>query len=252
MKLKYVSLSLLLMGMFSCSQDDVLPEREDEKGLEPEVEYFNVHVIYQDKNYYSQCKIEGDKTYVLDEELQAFLDEIETRDYSVIAHNDSTIEYYDSQEELLTKCGIGEVPKSLMTKAGPVAGDLACLELWDDTDFKDTYREFHIKDYNTPIDVTNLKDHGLNDKVSSLKVHNKLSDSNLIALLTVWEDIDFNSGDHDRKKHRMNFVAYSSTAAAAFSNLKKIMCGNSGDSWNDRITSFSFHIGYKNSLPSTY
>lgn len=137
----------------------------------------------------------------------------------------------------------------IMTKSGPAAGDLACLELWDDTNFKDTYREFHIKDYYTSHDIRILKDYGLNDKVSSLKIHNKLTNYSLIAIVTVWEDSNFNHGDHDRTKHRMNFYA-NSNGIGSYGNLKKIPCG--GSSWNDRISSFSFHIGYQSSLPSTY
>lgn len=251
-KLSHLCMTLFfILGISACDKSEDIFYNKEHQNLESEVEYFTLHVIYQDENFHSQCKIVGDSTFVLDDKLKNFLIHMEKQDYSMVAHNDSTIEFYNSQDEFLTKCGITEIPK-IITKAGPAAGDYACLELWDDTNYSDTYKDFHISDYYTSIDVGALKDYGLNDKVSSLKIHNKMSSSNLIAIVTVWEDSNFNHGDHDRTKHRMNFYATTSMTVNSFANLKQILCGSSGNNWNDRISSLSFHIGYSNSMPITY
>lgn len=247
------SFSLMFMLMtVSCSHDnDLYPPPPFDEIKDGSVEYYTLHVIYEDKDYYSLCKIDGDSTFVLDEELKAFLAEMESRNFSIVAHNDSTIEYCKEKEDVMPSSEISEI----MTKAGPVQGDIACLDLWDDTNFRDTHREFHIKSNSELFDIPVLKDYGLNDKVSSLKIQNTMSIStattNLIAIVTVWEDSDFNYGDHDRTKHRMNFYA-APGQIGSYENLKKIPCGSSSSSWNDRISSLSFHIGYKYSMPTTY
>ena len=56
----------------------------------------------------------------------------------------------------------------------------------------------------------------------------------------------------DRTKHRTNFVATHSSRIKAVYNLKKVSCFNAHDSWNDRISSISFHVGYADSLPEEY
>lgn len=51
---------------------------------------------------------------------------------------------------------------------------------------------------------------------------------------------------------RTNFVATHSSRTKAVYNLKKVSCFNAYDSWNDRISSISFHVGYADNLPEEY
>jgi len=101
-------------------------------------------------------------------------------------------------------------------------------------------------------EIPYMKSVGLNDKVSSLMVRYNMDDPNGCAILTVWEDSNFNHDDNDRTKHRTNFVATYTERTKAVGNLKNVSCFNAHDSWNDRISSISFHVGYADSLPKEY
>ena len=83
----------------------------------------------------------------------------------------------------------------------------------------------------------------LNDKVTSLVVAYDGDDDEVCAVLTVWEVIHYNYGDNDRTKHRLSFVASYESPRVMRDNLKNIKCIGSGDSWNDRISSYSFYFG---------
>lgn len=80
MKLKnYLSLSLLisLLGITSCSEDSELMYSQVDTDANNAVEYYTLHVIYQGESYYSQCRIEGDSTFILDERMRNLLSELE-------------------------------------------------------------------------------------------------------------------------------------------------------------------------------
>ena len=89
-----------------------------------------------------------------------------------------------------------------------------------------------------------MRDIYLNGKVSSLAVAYNGDNAEICAVLTVWEDSYFNFGDYDRTKHRISFIASKATPHISWPSLKKIKCMGSSNSWNDRISSFSFHFGY--------
>lgn len=132
------------------------------------------------------------------------------------------------------------------------ANALAYFALYDDTGFKDT--EFY-KNITQPTDYYDnnfIKSIGLNDKVSSLAVGYNGADADLCAVLVVWEDSNYNNGENDRTKHRISIVASKDNPQVSYANLKKLPCINAHDSWNDRISSISFHIGYFDSRLKDY
>ena len=116
--------------------------------------------------------------------------------------------------------------------------------LFDDKYYTDTrfWGNFG-SDYDLFLDVPDMENVGLNDKVSSLAVAYEGSSSDICFVLTVWEDKNYNYGDNDRTKHRISFIATSENRRTCVGNLKNVPCMHSSNSWNDRISSISMHYG---------
>lgn len=243
-----------------------------------ETDTFTVHAIYKDVKYSTVAVSKGDSLFYLNDKFNELMETIGNIPGSVsFVRNDSCTEYFDSQEEFLTKYGIRELSeqekadlenvKRLNTPcplSRSITGnyqdaynkmesdDLIYAALFDDTYFSDTRIYIHIKDPYQIYEIPRMKSVGLNDKVSSLMVRYNMDDPDGCAILTVWEDSDFNHDDNDRTKHRTNFVATYTQRTTTVGNLKKVSCFHAHDSWNDRISSISFHVGYADSLPEEY
>lgn len=280
----------VIVGYTSCSSDESYETSSNKKNEsaiisratdgEEDSDTFTVHAIYKGVDYRSVAVLDSDKIYYQDQSFIDLMDKIEETEGSVsFVHNDSVVEYFDSQDEFCEKYGIRElteeektrcanaerlnatelypVTRGIVSKHQAAIGqmnpeDLAYCGVYDDTYYSDTHIFMHLTDSMQVYSINKLKDYKLNDKISSLVVLYNMKDPELCAILTVWEDTNYNYGDHDRTKHRTNFIATKSTPINAVGNLKKISCFNAHDSWNDRISSLSFHLGYADSLPKEY
>lgn len=230
------------------------------KATQEESEIFTYTIIYKDKEYKTLCESRNDSLFILDEDIDNLQKRIFSNPKSAsLVLSDDVIEYFDSQEEFLNKYGIRELTKAEEEKVrlrpqtrDPQYNSLAYAVLFDDTRFRDTRYEMDITDPDQDFTIKKLKDYGMNDKTSSIKVQYTLGDENYCAILTVWEDSDFNYGDNDKTKHRTNFIATWRHTKQEWGNLKKIYCFNAHDSWNDRISSCAFRIGAVGSAPPEY
>lgn len=261
---------LIVSTCFSCSNsDDILLEPQAKPVMTKssmDVETFTKTIVYKGKVYNSICESRNDSIFYQNKKIESLLNEIYSNPTSVsFVQNEEVTVYFDSQEEFLQNYDIILLPedslvemRSIRTKAspnGPQYNSFAYTILYDDTKFRDTYYELDITDTDHTYSVTNMKDHALNDKVSSLKVQYTYYGEDYdkqCALLTVWEDSDFNKGDNNKTKHRTNFVATSNNRYLEVSSLKKVSCWNAHDSWNDRISSLVFHLGVIGNLPEVY
>lgn len=140
--------------------------------------------------------------------------------------------------------GVGTYASEGSAFANMNASDKGFAILFDDKYYTDTrfWGNFG-SDYDTFLDVPDMEEVGLNDKVSSLAVSYEGSSSDICFVLTVWEDKNYNNGDNDRTKHRVSFIATSENRRTCVGNLKNVPCINSSNSWNDRISSISMHYG---------
>lgn len=120
---------------------------------------------------------------------------------------------------------------------------LGYFAMFDDSGFSDTFTYDNLFNLNDICDEQNMRNIGLNDKVSSLAVSYKGTDPDICSVLTIWEDSYFNNCDNDRTKHRISIVATKNNPRVSWENLKSLKCINSSNSWNDRISSFSFAFG---------
>lgn len=230
------------------------------KALTEESEIFTYTIIYHDKEYKTLCESRNDSLFILDEDIDNLQKQIFANPNSAsLVLSDDVVEYFDSQEDFLNKYGIRDLTKAEEEKVrlrpqtrDPQYNSIAYAVLFDDTKFRDTRYEMDISDPDQDFTIKRLKDYGMNDKTSSIKVQYTLNDENYCAILTVWEDADFNFGDNDKTKHRTNFIATWRHAKQEWGNLKHIYCLNAHDSWNDRISSCAFRIGAVGSAPPAY
>lgn len=133
------------------------------------------------------------------------------------------------------------------------SSSLGFFAVFDNDTFQiNTYISRNFMNFDDVFDIVNLKKHNLNDKITSLAVGYNGTNEEVCAVLTVWEDTDFNFEDNDRTKHRVSFIASYSDKRVSWQNLKSLPCINSRNTWNDRISSLSFHFGYYNNYWKDY
>lgn len=279
--------AISLTGLASCTdyeeiaspvQTNILMP-DSRQAMEEETDTFAVHAMYKNADYYSLAVLEGDSISYLDGRFNELMEKVEKISGSVsFVHLDGSVEYFDSQEEFYAKYGIRDLNEQEKSRClnverlneplipsarGIVANyqnaiaqmnsnDLVYAGVYDDTYYSDTHIFMHITDPYQIHEYPHLKSQRLNDKISSLVVLYNMDDRDLCAILTVWEDSNYNTDDHDRTKHRTNFVATYTNRTNNVGNLKKVSCFHAHDSWNDRISSLSFRVGHADSLPNEY
>lgn len=235
-------------------------------------EPYEVKIRYKSRVYFSMAHIDEDGNAVYEDSL--FLEklrEIGSRDdvEAFVMGDDGIVDYFDSDDfasQPALKRMMQPIPDSEIVNVYPVGTTrgyssmfahcddtaLGFVEMFDDNNFKDTSIHQNLYEPFRCFDVVDMKDRGLNDKISSLVLTYQGDDPDICAVLTVWEDAFFNNGDNDRTKHKINFVASYKDRMAFSVNLKSVPCLNSSNTWNDRISSCSFHFGYYGLYPKEY
>ena len=224
---------------------------------------FVVKAKYKGQLYVTNAHLNENEELVYDsQDFKNLMDYLASRNnVETIVKDDEVVNYYDEddmnavpalralQKRIDSGRCVGINGDTYFSRAGNAwehmdQNALGFCVLYDDDNFSDTRTFKNLMDLNSVYDEHYLRDIGLNDKITSLAVAYKGTASDICAVLTVWEDSNYNFGDNDRTKHRVSFVASVDKPLVSRANLKNIPCINSGNSWNDRISSFSFHFGY--------
>ena len=277
MKRIYYFLGACMMLLASCSDEEPLAvdASSNQQGRTDDVsqvETFDIKVSYKGKMYEVPCEYVNDSLYYLNEEFSdLFLNEISKSDRIIACYDSKTgvIEYFTSNEEFLKaenvdldliSSSVGNVQPldEVATRAnyekGPKDYDVEAY-LYDDDNYSDTHLWVRCNriNYTDPLvdsstDVPYMGDYGLNDKVTSLKVHVKTrpTDGNDAAILVCYEDSKYNEGN--TSKAVLYCKAYYGQDYGA-PNLKKVPA-HGRDSWNDRISSLKLIIGNSTEYPN--
>ncbi|MDE6805265.1 MAG: hypothetical protein K2J05_00505, partial [Muribaculaceae bacterium] len=150
-------------------------------------------------------------------------------------------------EDYLRQLSSAAFPMTRAASAGFAnmgSNDIGYFAVYDNGDFKGSNICKGLTDLYSTFSIQNLKDYGMNDKISSIAVAYNYTDPNLCSVITVWDDAGWNNGDTSRSKHRLSIIASSSNRQVTYSSLKNVKCLNSSKNWNDRISSISCHFGY--------
>ncbi len=238
----------------------------------PDTAPYEVKIRYKGKVYSSMAHLdtEGNAVYENPELIQK-LEELGKRDdvETFVMGDDGIVDYFDSDDfesqpalkkmlqPIDDKESVGVFPMAQTRGYSgmfPNCDDnaLGYVEMFDDNNFKDTSIFQNIYEPFKCFDVVKMEDRGLNDKISSLVLTYHGNDPDICAVLTVWEDSFFNNNDEDRNRHKINFVASYNRRLAYIVDLKSVPCLNSSNTWNDRISSCSFHFGHYGIYPKEY
>lgn len=228
--------------------------------IKSEEQALEVKFRYKGKLYSSQATLDADSSLVYaDESIGRLQDSISSLPgIKAIVFEDNTIDYYDPKDQAATQQVKRAMQRTISTlqngnrvKRKSYHNPLRYLDrnskggfaIFDDNNFHDTDFHYNLYDYFGAYDNTRIETLGLNDKVSSLAVSYLGDEENVVAVLTVWEDCSYNYGDDNRSKHRISFVATYRNRHICPDNLKALPLNGSRKTWNDRISSLSFHFG---------
>lgn len=243
-----------------------LPEEKEDDNAP-----FEVQVRYKGKLYSSIATLDdNDKLVYESMELDSLMESLMNRkDLDVVVTESGIMNIFDSGDaEALdaitdmrtcvapgTPCGIVEPMVYSRAKNGFEEMNNSCpgfFAVFDDKTYDNSHLSQNLENFDDRFDIINLKGFDLNDKISSLTVGYNGTNEDVCAVLTVWEDTYFNFEDYDRTKHRVSFIATYENRRVALENLRSIQCINSRNTWNDRISSLSFHFGYYNNYWKDY
>ena len=232
------------------------------------MEPFIMKIRYRNSLYSTTARLNINEEIEYDnEEFSAIMNEIDgLKNVEAVVLEDDIVDYFDLsdaktskaigklRQKIDTSTRYGIIDNSLLTRASDAfrfeaSNSLGYYALFDDSGFTDTYIAQNLDDPWQVADQKYMRDIGLNDKVSSLAVSYKGTNPEICAVLTIWEDSYYNFGDNDRTKHRISVIATKDNPRVSIEKLKSVKCINSHNSWNDRISSYSFIFGnYDNYL----
>ena len=190
----------IMFAMQSCTSDEepMMPET-----TKSETSISHMVVKFEDRIYETDAMTVGDSVRYLNEEYaEVYQSKIKNNpNIAAVVSSDSIgttyVDYFPSEKKLLEKYEFIQLERNENISGNAtrskiidlVVGDnsspiLAVAELYDDKNFKDT----ELITYMTPQwfgSVPYLKDHGFNDKASSIKVYNKIKSSTYYTIYSV-------------------------------------------------------------------
>ncbi len=226
---------------------------------------FEIKARYKENIYSTQAHLDNLENLIFEDvEFSEMMTVLKNRDdIECVILEDGIVDYFDKADmesnpilnALTTRASTVNAPE--LTRAGcpnhsenlhngyrfMAADAVGYFGLFDDVNFKDTYFAKSVTSKYTVFDLPHTESAGLENKISSVALAYEATDKDVCAVLTLWEDGSYNYGDIYHKSHRISLIATPSHPHVWHSNLKKVPCLNSSKSWNDRISSCSFHFG---------
>lgn len=228
----------------------------------PDLDPFVMKIRYKGTLYSTTAHLNlNEEIEYQDPVFSRIMEEIDgLKNVEAIVLEDDIVDYFDMEDNKTskaiakirkkidsgTRCDIRNDLFTTRAKDGyrfETSDALGYFAMFDDSGFDDTYVFKNLKKLDEVADENYMRNIGLNDKVSSLAVSYKGTNPDVCSVLTIWEDSYYNYGDNDRTKHRISIVATKDNPKVSISKLKSVKCINSHNSWNDRISSYSFAFG---------
>ncbi len=229
-------LLMILLNLVSCQSDLIQENGQNE--LKTKSKPFSIHVIYEEKDYYSLGYSLEDSLIIENQELKSMIDNIFTNNNAVqtYLHSDGTIEYFDSKEKFQTKYPFNEIDIAPMNKMDTIKTKSNYYDQFDG--YALMYDEINRK--GIMQDAVNMYNrvpqkftiaHELFQKISSIEVHcNNISAPGVKAVLECY----------DQTSWKGNSLIVSGMWHQRLEDLSKVPCKNG--TWNDRICSVAFSV----------
>lgn len=228
----------------------------------PDMSPFTMKIRYKGNLYSTSAQLNiNEEIEYNDSEFSRIMDEIDgLKNIEAVIMEDDIVDYFDMSDVKMSKAvsSLSHIIDSAaicslrmdlpFTRANDAyryedTQALGYFAMYDDSGFSDTQVHGNLYNLYEVLDEDYMRNIGLNDKVSSLAVSYKGMNPEICAVLTIWEDSYYNNGDNDRTKHRISIIATKNNPKVSISKLKSVKCINSHNSWNDRISSYSFAFG---------
>lgn len=220
-----------------------------------------MRIRYHGETHSASYTIDSKGSYVFeDKKFESLLNRL-TADENVemLILDDEIVDFVDRDDEhfldftkTTKRSEAGKAGERNSTRAGAdgfqfmKSGDLGYFAIFDKESFAGDNKYTGVTSFHNSFTLPNLTNYGLNDKVSSLAVAYGGDDPEVCAVLTIWEDADFNHGDNDRSKHRISIVASYYNRKVSRTNLKNVALLRASGNWNDRMSCICCHFGYYN------
>lgn len=227
-----------------------------------EAKRFSLKAKYKDRIYTTEAEtdVNGDIVF-LDSEYANLMERLDSMDdIQMLLMGDETIYYYD-KEDIVNNQPYEDVrslkpSNAVGTRADGFENDdpsyLGYFGIYDNDHFKGSNITQGLTNFHYTHNLPNLKVYSMNDKVTSIAVGYNSDDVLVCSVLTIWEDTNFNNEDDNRSKHRVSIIASKNSPKTSVPDLKKVKKIGSSKSWNDCISSLSFHFGYVDRLLLDY
>lgn len=226
---------------------------------------FPMQIRYKGKLYSSMAEIDDNGEYHYDDpefaSMMNYLDN--TPGIDAVVKDNLIVDYYDADDPVYLNILNGvDRPIDPTLSLTPVSttlsktradgfehftqGSIGYYAAFSDGEFKGDYLTFSAKNLHNSHNLRDLKLIGMNDKLSSVAVYYGGDLPNVCAVLTVWENGNYNNDDNNipRRKHRVSFIATYYNRKISRNSLKNVKLINASGSWNDRISALSFHFAY--------
>ncbi len=229
--------------------------------IEEEPETFSLKAQYKGREYQTEASLdeEGNLIFANPEytELMQTIDATPGMEMMVL---DSETFYYYDADDINNNMPYHDImalkPGAQTTRATGFEDfeydHLGYVALYDNDHFEGKHISKGLDNFHFTWNLPNLKEYDMNDKVTSIAAVFNSDDPLVCTVLTIWDDSDYNYGDKYRSKHRISIVACSQAPFVAVEDLKKVKKIGSSKSWNDCISSISFHFGYIDRLLLDY
>lgn len=251
MKCVYLSvLIFFVLSFFSCQKEfdsSMMVECQQDIPVVMEkdsLDVFSLHIIYNNKDYYSQARSENDSLIIFDQSLLNLIDSLweNNSEMQTLVHEDGSIEYFENSQKLDAKYKFTKVQlsqKSDQKNTYSFDDDYSKnydghAHLWQHPDYKgwDSY-PIYANYGGIPLEIGDMA--ADNDEISSIEVYNTYKGSVLGvgAVLECYADKYFDGGSLVVACFARNYVH-------RISNLREIPYGRRH--WDNRISSYRFYM----------
>ena len=224
----------LTLGLYSCQNE--LPTSEEQNLVKNNIENFSLHVIYEGKDFYSQCHLLNDSLIIEDNDLKALIKGIYEDNDNVQAyvHQDGSIEYLIDEECLSEDVDFKESNNDefISSKADYYDQFDGYALMWMDTNYGGLMTDA-VNIYKRIPQQIHFSYPEINN-ISSIEIYlnyeNMVIGQNVASVLTCYDN-------RDNKlilSCRNRFFPYRIPDLRTFPN--------DSSNWNDRIVSVSFSV----------
>lgn len=227
----------LTLGLYSCQNE--LPTSEEQNLVKNNIENFSLHVIYDNKDFYSQCLLLDDSLVIENKDLEVLIKEIYENNEIVqtYVHQDGSVEYLTNEDCVLEDVDqtVSKKDNILYSKSGYYDQFDGYALMWMDPDYSglmidavNMYKKIP-QNFNIPALYKG--------KISSIEIYlnyeNLILGQNVASVLICYDKLNC-------RGNSLTLSCLYRSNPYRIPDLRKFPIGSS--SWNDRILSVSFSV----------